>query len=80
MPHGDPTYSAELTEQEIAELARASGGVRPSDTWLRLYREGLVHPPYRGKANRKKFAELSPPIRLNWTNDDLLRALGRTHD
>ena len=66
-----------LSAETIDEIMRLSGGVRPSSNWLRLYCDGLVHPPYKGKANRKRFAELAPPIDVSWSNDDLLQALGR---
>ena len=69
-----------LSPETINEITRLSGGVRPSSNWLRLYCDGLVHPPYKGKANRKRFAELSAPIEVSWSNDDLLQALGRSSD
>ena len=70
----------DLSPEAINEIARISGGAHPSANWLRLYRAGLVHPPYKGKSNRKRFAEMSPPIEVSWTNDDLLQALGRSYE
>lgn len=56
------------------------GDEEPDPMWERLYHRGLVDPPYRGREDRRKVAEIVgdwKPIGKPMTNDELMCLLGR---
>lgn len=50
---------------------------QPSEVWLNLYAQGLVHPPYRPGRKLAETMSKWKPVGFKGTTEDILRSLGR---